>query len=127
LDGSRTKVLSTQTTGESLTLPALPEGGYVLRADVGAGVLARLDFACERGGDEWADSRLGRAKLTELAKASGGDAVDSGGLAQLNLPKAVRVTSERSSEAWLPAWLLGAIAALLAGIHWYARRLYGFA
>jgi uncharacterized membrane protein len=127
LDGARTKVFSTKTTGEGLTLPALPEGGYVLRADVGAGILARLDFACERGGDEWADPRLGAAKLAELAKATGGDAVGSEGLGRLTLPKATRVTSERSSQAWLPAWLLGALAALLAGIHWYVRRLYGFA
>jgi hypothetical protein len=127
LDGARAKVFSTKTTGEGLTLPALPEGGYVLRADVGAGILARLDFACERGGDEWADPRLGAAKLAELAKATAGDAVGSGSLERLTLPKATRVTSERSSQAWLPAWLLGALAALLAGIHWYVRRLYGFA
>jgi hypothetical protein len=38
-------------------LPVLPAGGYSARVRRGGGPTTKRDFACEAGGDEWADSR----------------------------------------------------------------------
>ena len=38
-------------------LPPLGAGGYAARLRIAGGTATRFDFACEAGGDEWADSR----------------------------------------------------------------------
>ena len=45
------------------TFPPLDAGGYTARLRVGDGEATRHDFACEAGGDEWADSRPGPGDL----------------------------------------------------------------
>src|SRR4029079_17584265 len=55
-----------------IALPPLAAGGYTARLKLGAGPTTRRDFACESGGDEWADSRPDRDRLRALAEWTGG-------------------------------------------------------
>src|SRR5271165_3003532 len=51
-----------------LPLPPLETGGYTARLRVPDGSMTRYDFACEAGGDEWADSRPDPSRLEAIAK-----------------------------------------------------------
>jgi hypothetical protein len=86
---------------------------------------ARLDFACEAGGDEWADSRPDAPRLEALAKATGGTFVFADDVASLRLPKPTVVSVERHVLPMAPPWAWSSIAAALLGIHWIARRRGG--
>ncbi len=59
-----------------LAAGALDAGGYSAVVEIGAGAgkgpTTRRDFACEKGGDEWADSRPDVARLEAIAAATGG-------------------------------------------------------
>src|SRR5260370_29932914 len=53
-----------QDTGSiDLRLPPLDAGAYTARLRVAGGPATRYDFACEAGGDEWADSRPDAKRL----------------------------------------------------------------
>ena len=108
-----------------ITLPPLAAGGYTARLKLGAGPTTRRDFACESGGDEWADSRPDRDRLRALAKATGGTFHDATDDLTLSLPKPAVVSAERHVVPVAPpwAWTLGAAVAL--GVHWFARRRSG--
>src|SRR5262249_30024923 len=56
-------------SGEPLAVDVgkLEPGAYSARVWVGNGPSTRRDFACERGGDEWADSRPDEARLAAIA------------------------------------------------------------
>jgi hypothetical protein len=110
-----------------LALPPLAAGGYSARLRIGHGPATRRDFACEVGGDEWADSRPDADRLRALAKASGGTFAWATDDATLPLPKPTVVSAERHVMPIAPAWLWALVAALAVGVHWVARRRSGLA
>lgn len=106
-------------------VPDLAEGAYTARLNMAGASAARLDFACETGGDEWADSRPDAARLETLAKATGGTFVFADDVASLRLPKPTVVSVERHVMPTAPPWAWSSIAAALLGIHWIVRRRGG--
>jgi uncharacterized membrane protein len=104
---------------------SLGEGGYSARVKVGEAPPTRQDFACERGGEAWSDSRPDTERLIAIARASGGRAVTAASLAELPIPPATQVATERHSAPLLPVWLSSLGAALALGAHWLARRRGG--
>ncbi|HET7544286.1 MAG TPA: glutamine amidotransferase [Polyangiaceae bacterium] len=108
-----------------LELGALDVGGYSASARVGAAPPTRFDFACERGGPAWSDSRPDPERLARIAKVSGGRAVSSTQIGDLPVPAPIEVAAERSSAPLLPAWAWTLAASLALGGHWYARRRQG--
>ncbi|HSQ64884.1 MAG TPA: glutamine amidotransferase [Polyangiaceae bacterium] len=108
-----------------LGLPALPAGGYSAMMRVGDGAATRLDFACEAGGDEWADSRPDPDRLRALADATGGSFRFADDASPLPLPKATVVSTERHVSPLAPPWAWALLAAMCVGAHWYARRKSG--
>jgi uncharacterized membrane protein len=117
------------TTTIELPLPPLDAGAYAARLRVGAGVTTRYDFACEGGGDEWADSRPDPKRLERIARANGGVyllAQDMGPDARsLPLPSPTVVSAERHVTPVAPPWAWSLGAAVLLGVHWVARRRGG--
>jgi uncharacterized membrane protein len=108
-----------------LDLGVLEAGGYSAAARVGLAPPTRFDFACERGGPAWSDSRPDPDRLRHIAEASGGKAVSLANLDDLPVPDPMEVAAERSSTPLLPAWAWTLAAALALGGHWYARRRQG--
>jgi uncharacterized membrane protein len=108
-----------------LALPPLEAGGYTARLRVGGGAATRLDFACESGGDEWADSRPDPRRLEAMASATGGSFVHAEDAASLPLPPPTVVSAERHVTPLAPPWLWTLAATVLLGVHWIARRRSG--
>lgn len=107
-----------------LPLPPLEAGAYAARLRVGA-ASARFVFACEAGGDEWADSRPDAPRLEALAHATGGSFVSSTEAASLPLPRPTVVSTERHVAPLAPPWAWSCAAAALLGVHWLVRRRGG--
>ena len=122
-------------SGAAIDLAAgkLTAGGYsaVVEIDTGTakgptkGPTTRRDFACESGGDEWADSRPDEDRLRAIAAATGGVFVRASDAGSLPLPAATQVATERQVAPLLPAWAWSLTAALLLGAHWVMRRRGG--
>ena len=108
-----------------VTLPALPAGGYTARLKLGPGPTTRRDFACESGGDEWADSRPDPERLRALAAATGGTFHFATDDLALPLPKPTVVSAERHVVPLAPPWSWTLAAAVLLGVHWFTRRRSG--
>lgn len=108
-----------------MTLPPLPAGGYTARLKLGPGPTTRREFACEAGGDEWADSRPDPQRLKALAAASGGTFRWATDDLTLPLPRAAVVSAERHVVPLAPPWIWTLAAAALLGVHWFARRRSG--
>ncbi len=108
-----------------IPIPPLAAGGYTARLRLGTGPTTRRDFACEAGGDEWADSRPDRDRLKALAKASGGAFRDADDDLTLPLPKPAVVSAERHVVPLAPPWVWTLAAAVMLGVHWFARRKSG--
>jgi hypothetical protein len=108
-----------------LPLPALEAGGYVARLRVNGGPTTRRDFACEAGGDEWADSRPDAPRLRALAQATGGTFVWANDAGSLPWPKPTVVSAERHVVPIAPPWAWTLLAAVMLGAHWIARRRSG--
>jgi uncharacterized membrane protein len=108
-----------------MDLGTLQPGGYAAWARVGAAPPARYDFACERGGEAWSDSRPDPERLVRIAEATGGSAVSAAAAARLPLPAPIRIAAERHVSPVLPPWVWTLGAALLLGLHWFARRRGG--
>ncbi|MGH7327904.1 MAG: hypothetical protein ACREJX_06095, partial [Polyangiaceae bacterium] len=108
-----------------LTVPALEAGGYAARLRIGDSAATRRDFACEAGGDEWADSRPDADRLKSLASATGGTFMWADEPAKIPLPKATVVSAERHVAPIAPPWLWTLVAASLLGMHWFVRRRAG--
>jgi uncharacterized membrane protein len=115
------------TLGEAVdfALPALPAGGYSAVVRVAGGPSTTRDFACEAGGDEWADSRPDPDRLRDIADATGGTFAWSDRLESLDLPKPTVVSAEKHVAPIAPPWLWALCATMLLGAHWYARRRSG--
>jgi len=90
-----------------------------------SGPSTRRDFACEKGGEEWADSRPDDARLKAIAEATGGRFVRATDAGTLPLPAAPQVASERQVAPIFPAWVWTLVAAALLGTHWIVRRQGG--
>ncbi|MCA9630415.1 MAG: hypothetical protein KC766_22245 [Myxococcales bacterium] len=103
----------------------LEGGGYVARARVGDAPATRQDFACEEGGEAWADSRPDPGRMQAIAEVTGGSSVALGRIQDLPRADATRLATERHVSAWLPAWLWSLLAALGLGVHWLVRRRSG--
>jgi uncharacterized membrane protein len=103
-------------------VPGLRAGGYTAKARVGESPPSRHDFACERGGEAWADSRPDPARLTAIARVSGGTAVSSDRVDELPEPDATRVSAHREVSPLAPPWAWTLASAALLGAHWVARR-----
>jgi uncharacterized membrane protein len=108
-----------------IDVPELASGGYAATLRFGDGPSTVQDFACERGGDEWADSRPDPDRLDHIAQATGGRSVPVSDVRSLSFPKAMEVASERRSSPLLPPWVWTAAASLMLGLHWIARRKFG--
>ena len=108
-----------------ITLPPLPAGGYTARLKLGPGPTTRRDFACESGGDEWADSRPDPERLRALAAATGGTFRFANDDLALPLPKPAVVSAERHVVPLAPPWSWSFAAAVLLGVHWFTRRRSG--
>ncbi len=111
--------------GYEATLPALPTGGYTARLKLGSGPTTRRDFACEAGGDEWADSRPDPERLRAIAAATGGAFRWASGDLSLPMPKPTAVSTERHVTPLAPAWAWTLLAALMLSLHWFVRRRSG--
>jgi lysozyme family protein len=119
--------LRMESSVETATLPlgVLEEGGYTATVRIGSAPPARFDFACERGGPAFADSRPDPQLLERIAKETGGVSLGVGDIASLKAPASTRVASQRVSAPLLPAWIWAMLAAASIGVHWYARRRAG--
>jgi hypothetical protein len=106
-------------------LPPFDEGAYAARMRTAGGALVRYDFACEAGGDEWADSRPDPGRLAEIARASGGVFALPAEAGSIALPAPTVVSAERRVTPITPPWVWSLGAALTLGIHWLARRRGG--
>lgn len=113
------------TSAVDIALPPLAAGGYTARLKLGAGPTTRRDFACESGGDEWADSRPDRDRMKALAAATGGSFHDATDDLTLPLPKPTVVSAERHVVPLAPSWAWSLMAAVALGVHWFARRRGG--
>ena len=92
------------------------------------GATTRHDFACEAGGDEWADSRPDPARLEALARATGGAFVDAADAASLAAAEAHgrERRAPRDARSRRPGRGRWPRRSLL-GVHWIARRRSGLA
>jgi uncharacterized membrane protein len=103
----------------------LAAGGYTARARVGQAPATRFDFACERGGSAWSDSRPDSERLERIARASGGKFVDAERVNQLPMPPPTEVAAQREVAPVLPPWVWALMASAALGWHWIARRRAG--
>jgi hypothetical protein len=112
---------------ETATLPlgTLTEGGYSATVRIGSAPPARFDFACERGGAAFADSRPDPALLERISRETGGVSLRAADAGSLKAPPPTHVESQRVVAPLLPAWLWALLAASGIGVHWYARRRAG--
>jgi hypothetical protein len=108
-----------------IRVPGLKAGGYTAKARIGEAPPSRHDFACERGGAAWSDSRPDRARLDAIARVTGGASVGFDGIDELPLPEATRVAAQREVAPVAPPWVWTLSAAVLLGVHWVARRNSG--
>ena len=106
-------------------LPPLAAGGYSALLHVGAGATTRRDFACEAGGDEWADTRPDAERLRAIADATHGSFRTADEASSITLPRATVVSTERHVAPIAPPWVWALMAAAAVGVHWYARRRSG--
>lgn len=113
--------------GYSATVEILPkvENGKAAPDEAKRGPTTRRDFACERGGDEWADSRPDPERLSAIARATGGKSVNADGIGSLPLPAATQIAAERRVSPIAPPWAWTLLAAVLGGAHWVVRRRGG--
>jgi len=105
-----------------IAIPGLKAGGYTARVRIGEAPPSRHDFACERGGVAFADSRPDRARLEAVSRATGGMAVDLANIERLPLPAATQVSAERKVAPVAPPWVWTLASAVLLGVHWITRR-----
>lgn len=112
---------------ESISVPlgVLDEGGYTATVRIGNAPPTRFDFACERGGPAFADSRPDPALMERIAQATGGVSLDAADVSSLSTPPPTRIANQRVVAALLPAWAWAALAATALGAHWLLRRRAG--
>lgn len=110
-----------------LEVGPLAPGGYAARTRVGQAPATRFDFACERGGSAWSDSRPDAERLARIARVSGGKSVDVAHLGDLPMPPPTEVAAQREVAPVLSPWIWALAASAALGWHWIARRRAGLA
>ncbi len=125
VDTSSLDLASARGASLEIPLPKLGAGGYTVRARIGNAPTTRRDFACEAGGDEWADSRPDGERLERLAKATKGSFSWADSSLSIPLPKPTVVAAERHVTPLAPAWVWTLLAAVTLGASWLARRRSG--
>lgn len=113
--------------GQLFLARRLSAGGYAARVTVGQAPPTRFVFACEAGGQDWADSRPDPDRLRAIARATGGRSVTVGELSSLEPPAAAFVSTHRESRPLLPSWWWAMGAAFMLSAHWLLRRASGHA
>lgn len=108
-----------------LALGNLEAGGYFAKVQVGAATKTRRAFACEKGGEAWADSRPDVALLRRVAQTTGGVVAPT--VDRLPFPPAKEVHKSRREAPLAPPWAWALGAALALGGHWIVRRRTGLA
>ncbi len=108
-----------------IELGSLGPGGYTARIRIGKAPPTRLDFACERGGEAWSDSRPDPERLERISTLTKGTSVAFDRAADLPEPPSARISAERHVTPLLPPWAWTALAALALGAHWFVRRRGG--
>lgn len=116
---------ASDSSSVAFDMPPLAAGAYSAHLRVGRGTVARSDFACEAGGDEWADSRPDPERLASIARASGGTFADASNAETLRLPDSTVISAEQHVSPLAPPWAWSLSAAALLGFHWIARRRVG--
>jgi hypothetical protein len=121
------KKLRMEANVETVTVPlgALGEGGFSATVRIGSAPPTRFDFACERGGVAFADSRPDPVLLERLAQQTGGVSLRASSASSLKAPPPTRVASQRMSAPLLSAWVWALLAGSSIGVHWYLRRRAG--
>lgn len=121
------KKLRMEANVETATVPlgSLTEGGYTATVRLGNAPPTRFDFACERGGPAFADSRPDPELLERLAQQTGGVSLAARDVASLKAPPSTRVASQRLVAPLLTPWIWALLAAAGIGAHWYVRRRAG--
>lgn len=118
-----------KTTGDTQPLEIdvgpLEVGGYTAKARIGAAPPGRLDFACEKGGSAWQDSRPDPERLERIARVTGGKSVDVDDVGGLPTPPETQVSVERHVYPLVPPWVWAMGAVLSLGAHWLLRRRGG--
>lgn len=100
-------------------------GGYAATVRFASGPSSRFVFACEAGGEAWADSRPDPKALESLSLATRGLSVTPSELNRLPEPPGTKVISERIETPLLPDSVWSGIACVLMGLHWIVRRRDG--
>ncbi len=106
-------------------LGPLEAGGYTAKARIGAAPPGRLDFACEKGGEAWQDSRPDARRLQRIAELTHAESVNWDDVDQLPTPPQTQVSVERHVSPILPPWLWALGATVSLGVHWILRRRGG--
>jgi hypothetical protein len=129
LGANQGKVIARKVTDTRVTIEKglLAEGGHSARLRVGAAPPTRFDFACERGGIAYQDSRPDPDRLSRIARAANGRSARAADLDDLPEPETTLVTVERKTAPWLPSWAWAICAAVSLGAHWLVRRQSGLA
>jgi uncharacterized membrane protein len=102
-----------------------PPGGYAALIQMGKGPPLRFVFACEAGGEAWADTRPDPERLTEWSAARGGLSVSPSEVGQIPVPSGSQVITRSVSSPLFPDAVWSTLAAVLLGIHWLVRRFGG--
>jgi uncharacterized membrane protein len=105
----------------------LTPGGYTAHARVGKSPPTRFDFACERGGPAWGDTRPDQDRLERIARVSGGRFVKQSNAGSLPSPPPTEVATLREVVPIVPAWVWALAASAALGWHWIERRRAGLA
>jgi hypothetical protein len=108
-----------------IAVPKLDAGGYTARVRIGAAPPTRQDFACERAGSAWSDSRPDPDRLKKIASVTGGRSVAFDDLDSIPIPPSTEIAAERHVTPLLPPWAWAASAAVVLGVHWVSRRRSG--
>lgn len=103
----------------------LESGGYAARVQVGSAPVTRHDFACEKGGPAWADSRQDVDRLKAISAATDGVHRTYRDASELPMPSPTQVTAQRNASPLLPPWVWALLSSSLLGAHWLARRQTG--
>jgi uncharacterized membrane protein len=110
-------------TSERFSVAPLASGAYLARASSKDGPKIARHFACESGGDEWADTRPALAPLRTIAARGSFRFWDQVSALRFPTPKVIQ--TERHVAPIAPPWLLALVAAFFCGFHWFVRRRLG--
>jgi len=105
--------------------PGLEPGGYAALVRIGKAPPLRFVFACEAGGDAWADSRPDPERLRGVSQARSGLSVSPSEVASIPLPEGTSIIAKSVSIPLLPDAIWSTLAALALGVHWLLRRYGG--